>query len=292
VTSFASTAALPGTADLWDRLDEYTKAGIAAVELGAGISLAETETDALVARLEARGLRYLVHNYFPPPRTPFFINLASAEDATRTMSIELVERALTLSSRVHAPHYSVHAGWVTDPVGRAATSLVLAEPTIGSAAAAMDRFARSLDRLLGRAEACEVDLLVENNVCTPELRGKVLFADPGDFHTLFARVGCERLGVLADVGHLNVSATTLGFERGDFIEGLSRHIRAFHVHDNDGLADTHQPVTETSWALDVLRRPEFGATDVIDEGHYPDAEALAAHLGLLERETGRTGAWS
>lgn len=291
MTVFASTAALPGTADLWSRLGEYADAGITAVELGAGVSMSEMGTDELAAQLEALDLRYVVHNYFPPPAAPFFLNLASPDAATRAASVALAERALTLSSQLQASYYSVHGGWISDPVGMGETSLVLAD-SADDWASAMDRFSTSVERLLRHAEACQVDLLVENNVCTPELRGKVLFAGPEDFHTLFARLGSERLGVLADFGHLNVAAATLGFHRDDFVESLSPHIKAFHVHENDGTADTHQPVTEGSWAFDVLRRPGIGAAGVVDEGRYSTAEALAAHLALLSREAGRTGARS
>ena len=202
----------------------------------------------------------------------------------------MVEDCLALSARLGASFYSVHAGWVTDPIGVGATSLILADADEAEAAAAADRFRRSLEHLIGQAEEYGVDLLLENNVCTPALRGKVLLAESSEFAELLAELRSDRLGILLDFGHLRVSARTLGFEPLEFVDELAGDIRAFHAHDNDGSSDTHDPVAEGSWVLDVLRRPEHAGAAVVAEARVRDPDSLAVQLGLLASTIATAGA--
>jgi len=284
VKPYASTAALADSADLWERLGDYRRAGLTAVELGAGVRPTSTPIDleSLATSLRELEVSLLVHNYFPPQQVPFFLNLASRDDEIRARSVKMVEGGLTLSARLGASHYSVHGGWVTDPTGVGRTSLILAEPIDSDAArTAGERFAYSVDHLLALAESLEVDLLIENNVCSPELVGKVLLASGEDFDRFLLRFRSERLGILVDLGHLRISAETLGFTPEAFVDEMAPHIRAFHAHDNDGKTDLHEPVQEGSWALGILRRPEFVDAIAVDEARFVSAAALARHVEFL-----------
>src|SRR5581483_4224646 len=125
---------------------------------------------------------------------------------------------------------------------------------------ALDRLVAALEVAIDRAEALGVELLIENSVFTEALRGKLLLPKPEDFLALFRRLGQRRLGLLVDTGHLNVTARTVGFDRLAFVDAVEPYVRAFHVHDNDGFADSHLPVGEGSWVLDVLARLELRAS--------------------------------
>ena len=260
-------------------LDAYRAAGIAAVELGA----ADVDSDGdLVPRLRSLGLELLVHNYFPPPAEPFVLNLASADADLRRRSLDHVLRALDLTAALGAPFYSVHAGWITDPVGFDGTSFVLPPPeSPDDERRALERFVAALELAIDRADALGVELLVENHVFTEADRGKLLLAEPADFPALFRRLEPRRLGLLIDTGHLNVTARTIGFDRLAFVDAVEPYVRAFHVHDNDGFADSHLPVGEGSWVLDVLARRELRASTVVVEARLEDASALAEHVAWL-----------
>jgi sugar phosphate isomerase/epimerase len=268
VRVYASTGCVAG--GFWETLDAYRAAGLRDVELG---TTTEPLGDGLVERLAADGLRFVVHNYFPPPAERFVLNLASPDRDVRERSLRLVERALATAAALGSPLYSVHAGFVSDPIGFDGRSFVF-EPG-GDVEAAKERFARSLEWALARARDAGVELIVENNVCTPATRGALLLQTPDEFEEL------PGFGILLDTGHLNVSATTLGFDREEFARRLGPRIRAFHLHDNDGSADRHEPVSADSWALDAVRAAS--AETVVVEALFANVEELRDHVEQVRR---------
>jgi sugar phosphate isomerase/epimerase len=282
VTVYASTACVPSIGDLWATLAAYRGADLRSVELGS--SEVEDADEDVAERLAGEPLDFVIHNYFPPPRDSFVLNLASPDRAIVERSLAFVLNTLELAARVGAPLYSIHSGFVTDPVGFDGTSFEFPQPKSPHAAEqAQERFVEALRRPLARAEELGVLLLVENNVCTERHVGKLLLQQPQEFISLFESLPSPALGALIDFGHLNVSARVLGFERLEMISAITPRIGAFHVHDNSGLADEHKPVAPESWVLDVLRQPDFAGLPVMVEARFPDVAELAAHVRWLER---------
>ena len=275
---YASTACLPGTEPLPTRLARYREYGIDHIELGAGV----IADDAFPASLDGVRGHTVIHNYFPPPPTPFVLNLASADRIIRTASIDLATRALEKSAMIGAPFYSVHGGFITDPDGFDGRSFRFPlPPSPECEKQALDLFVDSVSRLVEVAEKLSVRLLIENNVCTPELRGKLLFQRADEFVAFFDVMPHPALGMLLDTGHLNVSAATFAFNRIAFVDRLQHRVGAVHVHDNNAVEDSHDMVAAGSWVVDVLRRPALAHVPVILEGKCRDAGALHAHLAWL-----------
>lgn len=281
---FVSTACLGTSEPLLSRVSAFLEHGIQSIELGARVT---TEGVSRIA-FQLPPANYLVHNYFPPPLVPFVLNLASVSQEVRQRSLDLVSNALQLSAELNSSFYSVHAGFITDPTGFGSTSFLFPMPTSPlEEHRAMKRFITSLGYSLEKAQQSGVQLLVENNVCTPELRGKLLLQSAEEFLHLFNVLPSPNLGILVDTGHLNVTAHTLGFDRMAFVEQIAPFVKGFHIHDNDGTADLHQPVKPGSWVLEVLKRPEFAATPIIVESVFSTVEELHEHVGWLRKELGR-----
>ncbi len=253
------------------------------IELGFAPPLAGLDLPAGLARYPAR---FLVHNYFPAPEKPFVLNLASQDAATLRRSRDFAAAGLRLCAALGAPFYSVHCGFLAefDPgsLGRKLTYADVCDYERGYAT-----FVASLRELLGVARAAGLRLLVEPNVVAPFnlIDGRnplLMLAEPREFTRMLAEVADDRLGVLLDLGHLNVTATTLGFNREEFIATVAPAIGGFHLHDNDGTADQHRPVAQGSWTLDVLRQPRFAGRPVVVEAKFDSAAALAEHCNRLK----------
>ena len=60
-------------------------------------------------------LVYLVHNYFPPPKEEFVLNLGSTNNEIIRKSISLCKKAIDDAVVLGAPCYSIHAGFYFDP---------------------------------------------------------------------------------------------------------------------------------------------------------------------------------
>lgn len=280
-TIAVSTACLPGSQPLPERVADLKRHGLTTIELGAGVTVGD-DFDAVVSDA---GVRFLVHNYFPPPKKSFVLNLASADSGIRGQSVEMAVGGLELSARLGAPFYSVHAGFITDPTGFDGTGFIFPKPDSPLAERrAMERFIDTLRGLIARAADLGVQILVENNVCAKGSEGKLLLQSPDGFAELFAEISEPALRVLLDTGHLNVSAATLGFDRAEFVRDVEPYIGGFHLHDNDGSADKHKPAGAGSWALDVIRRPALRGLPVIIEAKFADAAELSEHVGWLGNE--------
>jgi sugar phosphate isomerase/epimerase len=276
---FVSTSCLSAGQSLAERLSLYHSFGLDAVELGMGVSV---DKKGLSMLFETAG-RYLIHNYFPAPDESFVLNFASADEHIRQLSVDLAVEAVLLAERIGASFYSVHAGFVTDPTGFDRYNYLFPEPDSESMSeCALGRFVESLEYVLDRTSDSGVSLLVENNMCIPEMRGKLLLQSEQEFLELFEMIQSRRLGILLDTGHLNVSSRTLGFERMSFVDRLAGYIRGIHVHDNDGITDRHLPIESGSWVLDVLRREEFSELPIIIESKFESITALCGHVDWLK----------
>lgn len=253
MTAYAATQCLSSVETLADALDVYVRLGIDHVELsGPHEPPPSRET---LDGLEAMPFEFVMHNYFPAPSEPFVLNLASADPAIRQRGIEHVLGNLELCARIGAPLYTVHGGFRCDP----GPDFVF-HPELGMSGAeqAMDLFADSMGQACRRAEDLGVDIGVENNVLSPANHAKspddpfLLFLTASDYGQLAARVSSPRLGALLDVGHLNVTCATLGLDRTTVASDMLPFVTAFHLHDNDGSADQHRPITSASWFLPLI----------------------------------------
>ena len=274
---FVSTGALNGKESLSERIDLYTGHGISTIEFSGNV----TVTDQDFSHAEGSEATFLLHNYFPAPEKSFVLNLASEDSEVVRQSRELVSNALQLCARFKIPFYSVHSGFVTDPTGFGTTSFIFPEPDSPDVAArATERFITQLKEILIEANNLGVDLIIENNVCPKDLKGKLLCNTADECLEVLEAIDDPRLGLLIDTGHLNVSAHTLEFDRLEFIQAVSKHIRAFHLHDNDGLADLHLPIQEGSWVFDALSLVNSDPVYII-ESKFDSIEDLVEHRDLL-----------
>ncbi len=281
VPLYVSTACFGETEPLKVRLDQFRRHGLEYVELGGSVTCDSTDLQSLADS----GGAFLLHNYFPPPATPFVLNLASGDDGIRGRSVTFARNAIDLCARLGSPFYSVHAGFVTDPIGREASGFALPAPeSPAERTRALVRFEAAIDDVLAHARSLGVGLLIENNVCRPTLRGKLLLESAEDCRALFGQRPPDGLGLLLDTGHLNVTASTYGFDRHAFMDAVAPYIGAFHVHDNDGRDDWHEPVRSGSWVLDALRAIRRPGTPVVVEAKFESVLALKQQVMWLAEE--------
>lgn len=279
-TTFVSTGAvrLPCD-DLEAHLAAYVAGGLTAIELG----WAPPPRDAdFAARLAARSdCRFLIHNYFPQPTDPFVLNLASRDATVRARSLAMARDCLALSARLGAPFYSVHAGFAAEfrpeSLGRH-----LDRDAVVPRADALETFRASVLALAEVGASLGVRVLIEPNVVDRRnlVEGAnrlLLLAEAQEIAEFLVAVGRSEVGVLLDLGHLNVSSRTLGFDRADFIDVVAPWVGGLHVHDNDGSADQHRPPGDGSWVLDVVRDARFRALPMVVESSHPNVAALADH---------------
>lgn len=81
------------------------------------------------------------------------------------------------------------------------------------------------------------------------------------FHRLHARLGDPALGMLLDLGHLNIAHRSRLLEANtpaDFVASCPIPIWEIHVHDNDGSSDRHWPLGEGNVEVEAVAQALLG----------------------------------
>ena len=92
-------------------IKNFEKYGILDIELSGGI-YKEKLIKKLIYNKNKFNLK--AHNYFPPPKKPFVINLASLDEKIFKKSQNLILNALKFSKKIDSKYYSFHAGFLCD----------------------------------------------------------------------------------------------------------------------------------------------------------------------------------
>ena len=201
----------------------------------------------------------IAHNYFLPPSSDFVLNLASQSESILEKSIEYYKEAIDFCAQYRIHSYGLHGGFCFEAepqdLGKNQTELKRYPKQ-----AAKQTFFQSIDILLAYAKAHHVELCVENNVVTKDnlVDGQndlYLMSDASDFEELLNLYRDKGLKILCDLGHLNITAKTLGIDRFEFIDKLLPDISIIHLHDNNFNQDQHLPFTKNTWFMDLL--PQF-----------------------------------
>jgi sugar phosphate isomerase/epimerase len=221
------------------RIEFLIEQGIRSVELSGGNH--EKEWRTVLSRFPE--VIFSFHNYFPPPEVPFVFNLASSNSEIRDASINLCKEGILLSSEFGQRHFSFHAGFLFDPTPSSLGSELESSSLMLSPESANSNFYKSIDEIAGFAARYQVAPLVENNVLTLGTASNwgsnsLLLATANEIEE-FSRFWGPNVGVLVDVGHLNVSSRTLELDFDLELERCMTLASALHLHSNTGKEDEH-----------------------------------------------------
>ena len=244
------------------------EAGFDRIELSGGTEYyPEVERDLLAFCRD--GIKFLVHNYFPPPEEPFVINLASVDDSIRRKSVRHLERAINLSSSLGAGCFGFHAGFFLDfaagEVGGTLSSKYLSDCRL-----AWELFLESVSQLKEVADKLGITLYVENNVLSASngfsfSKRPFIGLDAEEIEEIREATGC---GVLVDFAHLYVSSRTLNLDFESQVQRLAPLSEYWHLSGNDSLEDKNGEIRSYDSILQILAsvpyRPNFLSLEVYD----------------------------
>jgi sugar phosphate isomerase/epimerase len=200
------------------------------------------------------------------------------DEGTLERTLHHCKIAIDLTAELGAPFYSVHAGAATElkpeDLGSGPRRIVL-----NDLEKAYERFVHSVRELARYAEHRGVKLLVENHVVPAfslvDGKNLLLFASTAeDISVFLSDVQSTNLGLLVDVGHLNVTAHSLRLDPVDFLAKVGPHIVAFHLSENDGLVDQNLPFGRDAWFMSDIR--DFPKATFIIEVFGLDVDEIRA----------------
>ncbi len=222
--------------------------GMQTIELSGGTDYySDIESDLLDLKNKYQ-LSYVCHGYFPPPKIPFVVNLASCNDQVYKQSLEHYENCVEMLKHIDCGVLSVHAGFLieiaTDELGGG-----LNDQTHYEEEQAYDRFCSAYKYIAGLCAENNIALYLENNVLNAENYkrfGNHDYLMMTNYDSIMKLRSQLEFNLLLDLAHLHVSSRALGLDYLEECEKLKDYVRWIHISENDGIFDEHKPLKNDS----------------------------------------------
>lgn len=228
--------------------------------------------------------RFQVHNYYPPPRNSFVLNLASFDEKIARLSFEHIYRAIDLSKNLGSKFYSFHAGFLLDPqvndLGKKFTTAML-----NNRESAKELFTNRVNQVSKYAKSKGIMILLENNVISSTnikhfRTNPFLMTDYNETIEIMNSTE-DNVGLLVDVAHLKVSSQSEGFCKNKYLDSTKEYTFAYHFSDNDGKSDTNEVVNSDSWFWPFVRKDlNYYSLEVYNE----DLNTLKKQIDLVKKK--------
>ena len=252
---YISTSCVKNT-KIKDSVQELAENDFQNIELSGGTEYYENFENDLLELKDKYSLNYRCHNYFPPPKKPFVLNLASLNDETFQMSFDHLEKVIALSNRLGADKFAFHAGFFID-IRLSEIGKKLSRDNLFDKKEAVERFCNAYDVIKRKAK--NVSLFIENNVFsktnadTYDGENPFMMTNFDEYKSLKEKIN---FNLLLDIAHLKVSSKTLRLDWEEEFENMMSVSSYIHVSENDGFHDLNNQLTKSSSLLAMLEQSD------------------------------------
>ncbi len=202
-------------------------------------------------------LNLKIHNYFPPPRRPFVINLATNNKKILKKSVDHIKKSILFAKEIGDNVYSFHAGFRLDPNFKSLGKKIKKIDMI-SKKKALENFIKQTIKISKFAKKYKVNILLENNVITKKNMNRFkdnpfLLTNYLDVENFFKQMP-KNVKLLLDVAHLKVSANTEKLDPIKSLKKMNKYVMGYHFSENNGLTDSNQPFNKKAWFLPYIKK--------------------------------------
>lgn len=267
---YISSAAVKSSS-IENSVKKLARIGIRNIALSGGTSYSDNILKKLKDLKKEFSLNILIHNYFPPSKKDFVLNIASNNKVTRLKSINFVKKSINLARDLEIDWYTLHPGYAIELHTAQKSDYFIADnsQSISPELASTNMF-ESLSEIREYAVEQGVRIGLENLFPIDNAPTSSLLCLPADiiqFLDYFSKD--DNIGFLLDLGHLSISANYFGFNKDKFIETLSKEyqhkILEIHLSGNDGKKDQHTLLAPDCWQLRAVRRFDLEKTPITIE---------------------------
>ncbi len=254
------------------------------IELSGGTKYYENFEDDLLELKDKYNLNYRCHNYFPPPKEPFVLNLASLNDDIYDRSFNHLVNSINLSKKLGAEKFGFHAGFFID-VQLNEVGKKIAKRELFDREEAEEKFCKGFDEL--KKIAGSLKLYIENNVLsssnfkTYDSQNLFMLTTKDELFSLKKKLDFK---LLLDVAHLKVSSKSLGLDFDDQFDAMMQQTDYIHISDNDGLHDTNDMIKKNSNMANSLKKHNLMSKDITLEIYGDLIESHRTYELLMELE--------
>ena len=235
-------------------IQHLAESGIRNIELSGGTDYYDSIEHDLTVLKQKYHLQFACHAYFPPPKIPFVVNLASCNDWIYQQSINHYIHCIEMLKRIDCKILSIHAGFLieigTDEIGKKLSSKIIYDED-----KAYDRFCSAYEQIAGLCIENDIAFFLENNVLSAENYAEFdchNYLMMTDYASIMKMKKQLEFNLLLDLGHLRVSSNTLKLSFVKECKELEKYIKWLHISENNGIVDEHKPLRDDSEILNVL----------------------------------------
>ena len=227
--------------------------GFSNIELSGGFNYFNNLEDDLIELKMQYNFKYIVHNYFPPPKEPFVLNLASLNEGVYQNTLEHFKKAIKLSKKLGAQKFGFHAGFFLD-IGIKEIGKDLSYNELFKKKQCIQRFCEGFNIL--KKVAGDIELYIENNVISyanlKTFKGvnPFMLTTYREYRDLKETIDFK---LLLDIGHLKVSSYSLGLNFNDELDKMISVSDYLHLGNNDGFSDQNRDLLSGSSLLQRLK---------------------------------------
>lgn len=235
-------------------LRELVEHGFRNIELSGGTKYYRGYEDDIFNLKEKYNLNFLTHNYFPPPKEDFVLNLASLDDAIFERSVAHLRQAIRLARLLGADKFGFHAGFYVDidvnEIGK-----VISKSNLCNMKKAYERFCSGFNLI--KSESKGIDIYIENNVYSKTnfnlygLRNPFMLTSLTEYRELKQHIDFK---LLLDIAHLYVSSRSLGFDFDSHLDQMIMETDYIHLSGNDGWHDQNAEFVSGSKLLNKIKK--------------------------------------
>lgn len=158
------------------------------------------------------------------------INIAESEPYLRRTYLKYLEKSISNASKIDSEVYIIHSGSLT--------SLTYFYPEL-----AWSSLIESINHIAKYAYNHGLKIAVENGSSKTDM-----FRSGDDGLRIVNSVNMDNVGLCLDIGHALISNSLI-----DITHKLKDRIIHLHVHDNDGVKDTHSPLGSGKAPQNILK---------------------------------------
>jgi sugar phosphate isomerase/epimerase len=224
--------------------------GYTNIELSGGTDYYPELVDDLVFLKNRYKLNLICHNYFPPPKEHFVLNLASLDLSTQEKSFKFLKDTIKLSDKLKIKEFGFHAGFFLNiPLNEIGKKIQ--SQTLFNKQEAIAQFCKSYIELNNQTKS---KLYIENNVISRpnyEKFGQNIFmlTSSKDYFALKKLINFD---LILDVAHLKVSCNSLNLNFEEELDILIHETDYIHISDNSGFTDDNIGLKKDSKLYSLL----------------------------------------
>ncbi len=266
-----------------DSVIEIAECGFNRIELSGGTDNYPELLNDLIKLKDRFNLRFRLHNYFPPPREHFVLNLASLNQEIYQKTINHYLRAIEMSQYLGCNEFGIHAGFYIDIMKECLGGEIPNEKIV-SKAKSMEKFCIGYDYLKERTGS--IKLYIENNSITNHNYRKSNNSNPfllTNYHEYKELRELIEFKLLLDVGHLFVSSNTLRLNFKEELKNMANVSDYIHISDNNGLSDQNRALDPKGIIFSNLKKIGLTSKTITIE-IYGNMNDVSKSINLLRKE--------